>query len=164
MSRDNDKSLVYEAEFAVRDLTERGGTIEVHGNRMTAPIERRFSNISTVQDYVNKVLALNWVKAAWPNAGPIEVVYRKGDKFATYGGGRIKINDSREGMWALREIVVLHEMAHHFARGDAHGVKFRQAFLTLIEEIIGAEIAWLLRIEYAERGLSVTAPKVEIDA
>jgi len=163
--RDNDKTKVYEAEFATRDLSTYGGTVELHGNRMTLPIERKFASLDSIQTYVDAVLNLNWVRAAWPESGGVRVVKRKGIAYATYRHAtrEMRINDTHDGMWALREIVVLHELSHHlmFAthgfndKLQSHGVEFRAIFLAMVEELIGPEIAWILRMQYMERGLSV---------
>lgn len=153
--RDNDRGKTYAAEDMVANITAPGGEIEAYGTRITVPVERRFGDIDSIQRYVDAVLDLNWLKSEWPDLGSIKVRNRKGTKSAHYQDGEIAINDSREGKWALRELVVLHEVAHHLTNGAdrAHGPEFRAAFLRLVEEIIGHETAWLLRIEYSLRGL-----------
>lgn len=158
---DRDKQATYNAEFIVRDLTERGGTIEVYGTNLLVPVERRFADLPSIQDYCDKVVALNWVKDLCPAVTPVRVRRRKGTRFAHYEGGTrtIAINDSRDGKWALREIVVLHELAHHLVRcgvraelgqrQGAHGPAFRNTFVTLVKEIIGPEVGWLLEMEFS---------------
>jgi putative metallohydrolase (TIGR04338 family) len=53
--------------------------------------------------------------------------------------------------WALREIVVLHEMAHHYAGNRAaHGPIFADTFITLVGLVMGPEIGLLARIIYSQ--------------
>jgi putative metallohydrolase (TIGR04338 family) len=56
----------------------------------------------------------------------------------------------------MREIVVLHELAHHLTRHTApsHGADFRSAFLDLLERVLAPEARFLLQLAYWERGLT----------
>ena len=56
--------------------------------------------------------------------------------------------------WALRELVVLHEIAHHLCDADpAHGPEFVATFCQLTAAVMGAEVAFVLRMVYAKEGV-----------
>jgi putative metallohydrolase (TIGR04338 family) len=60
----------------------------------------------------------------------------------------------RQTTWALRELVVLHELAHHVAQADPpHGPEFVATFGELAEAVMGAEVGYLLRVVYAKEGV-----------
>ncbi|HET8992641.1 MAG TPA: TIGR04338 family metallohydrolase [Rhodococcus sp. (in: high G+C Gram-positive bacteria)] len=159
--RDTQRTSVYEAESLVRrmfDLADERGlrAVEVAGSHVTLPIERRFASLESAQQYVDKVLALNWVRAYWPRAAlPVRVRARSGNTAAHYESDCATIalpvhRDNRA--WAFRELVVLHELAHHLDPQDpddpteaAHGPAFVDRFLTLVEGVVGPEAAFVLR-------------------
>jgi putative metallohydrolase (TIGR04338 family) len=59
----------------------------------------------------------------------------------------------RETTWALRELVVLHEIAHHISRAEpAHGPEFVATFCELTDAVMGPEVAHVLRVVYAKEG------------
>ncbi|NLU84237.1 TIGR04338 family metallohydrolase [Rhodococcus sp. HNM0569] len=171
-TRDSGRSAVYDAEQLVRTMFDRADerglrTVEVLGSHVTLPIERKFASIDSVQDYVDKVLALRWVRATWPRAAvPVRVRARAGSAAAHYEGdcATIAVPEHRGGTaWAFRELVVLHELAHHLdplADGDepdttsAHGPEFTARFLALVGEIVGPEAAFVLRAMYHAGGVS----------
>ncbi|PRC61415.1 TIGR04338 family metallohydrolase, partial [Mycobacterium sp. ITM-2017-0098] len=56
--------------------------------------------------------------------------------------------------WALRELVVLHEIAHHLSDTDPpHGPDFVATFCELAAAVMGAEVAFVLRMVYAKEGV-----------
>ena len=56
--------------------------------------------------------------------------------------------------WALRELVVLHEIAHHLCDADPpHGPEFVATFCELAEAVMGAEVGHVLRVVYAKEGV-----------
>lgn len=164
--RDADRSRVYEAEGLVRRLLERPGTqrtVQVAGSTIDLPAERRFASVESVQQYVDAVLALPAVRGHWPEraAAPVTVRRRRGTGSAhyEYTGAVIAVPDQRDaataGPWAMRELVVLHELAHHLT-GDAHtahGQRFRITMIELSEIALGPQLALLLRVTYADQGL-----------
>jgi putative metallohydrolase (TIGR04338 family) len=157
---------VYEAENLVRRLVDRSSefpTIEVAGSRITLPVERRFGSIDSVQSYLDSVLRMPAVRSRWPerSALPCTVRRRQGSGEAHYQFADAIIAvptsmSSRHGTaWAMRELVVLHELAHHLA-GDAeafHGQAFRSTLLELVDLVIGPELRLLLMVTYADCGL-----------
>ena len=155
---------MYEAEHLVHRILDRSArfpVVEIAGSRLTLPPERRFGSIDAVQAYVDKVLALNWVRADWPRAAvPIRVRERAGSTQAHYEriGAVMAMPGHRSGSgWALRVLVILHELAHHLA-GDgepSHGGLFVDRLLTLIDGVVGAEAALLLRITMLDTGVVI---------
>lgn len=160
-TRDSQRQRVYDAEQLVRRIFDRADkaeatygpsarSVQLHGSTITLPIERRFGDLAGVQRYVDAVLALNWVQARWSRAsGQVTCRLRSGDRFAHYEtlGSVIAIpSEKRSGRWAMRELVVLHEIAHHLAPfGDRHGPAFAETFVDLVGGVIGAEAAFVLR-------------------
>lgn len=145
---------MYRAEELVRGLFEHAGvgrTVDVLGIALTLPPEARFASVESVQRYVDSVLG----------PGEVRVRARVGTSGAHYeSGGVVAIPASREGAWALRELVVLHEIAHHVAVGEsdgapAHGPAFTSAFIELAARVMGPEAGLALRIVYTESGVVV---------
>ncbi|MDT5097728.1 MAG: hypothetical protein QOC76_1465 [Mycobacterium sp.] len=161
-ARDTQRSKVYAAEEFVRTLFDRAGehgnrTIEFFGTNLTLPPEARFSSAETVQRYVDDVLALPSVRARWPDAGPLTTRRRRGTTAAHYerddDGAAIAVPE-RRATWALRELVVLHELAHHLCDADPpHGPEFVAAYCELAEAVMGPEVAHVLRVVYAKEGV-----------
>ncbi|MBJ8347657.1 TIGR04338 family metallohydrolase [Antrihabitans sp. YC2-6] len=165
-ARDSQRSKVYDAEHLVRRVFERAdesGTrnLELLGSHLTLPIERKFASVESVQTYVDRVLALNWVRAKWPRAAvPVHVRERQGMSAAHYEmlTSTIAVPIKRmEAAWALRELVVLHELAHHLEAAESgnapHGPVFVSRFLELVTEIVGPEAGLVLRSTMADCGV-----------
>ena len=165
-ARDTQRSKVYDAETLVRTVFDRADEhgmreLELLGSHITLPIERKFASIESVQTYVDKVLGLNWVRAQWVRAStPITVRARAGHGAAHYEEGVLAVPLHVAGSaWALRELVVLHELAHHLEPADStaapHGPEFVGRYLELVGEIIGGEAAFLLRATYLDSGVQL---------
>ncbi|RMI34003.1 TIGR04338 family metallohydrolase [Nocardia stercoris] len=166
--RDTQRSRVYDAEGLVRrmfEVADASGvrTVEVLGSQLTLPVERRFGSVESVQSYVDRVLALNWVRAQWDQAAtPIRVRARAGTSAAHYETGRavlaVPVHGSGPG-WALRELVVLHEIAHHLqpAGSDVapHGPEFCERYVELVDGVVGPEAALVLRSGFLGCGVRV---------
>lgn len=138
-------------------------TVELHGSHLTLPIERKFASVGSVQEYVDRVLALNWVRARWVRAeAPLTVRARAGAAAAHYETGRgvlaVPLHTGGTA-WALRELVILHELAHHLEPPGAdyapHGPQFCTRYLELVDGIIGPEAALLLRATLHDCGARV---------
>lgn len=135
--------------------------VEIAGSRLTLPAERRFGDLTAVQAYVDRVLALNWVREGWPRAAvPVRIRERAGSTRAHYerAGAIMAVPTHRSGSgWALRELVIVHELAHHLG-GDveaAHGGQFVDRLLALVDGVIGPEAALVLRITMLDLGVRV---------
>lgn len=164
--RDVQRSRVYAAESLVRRLYDRADqtncrTLELHGSTITLPVERRFASVDSMQRYADLALELAWVREAWParSAAGVHVRERHGQTSAHYErvGAVIAVPQyERNRAWAMREFVLLHELAHHLApnRTDApHGPAFVDRFATLVDEIVGPEAGLLLRTVMHESGV-----------
>jgi putative metallohydrolase (TIGR04338 family) len=161
-ARDTQRAKVYAAEEFVRTLFDRAGergnrAIEFFGTNLTLPPEARFSSVETVQRYVDDVLALRSVRERWPGAAPLTVRPRRGLTAAHYERddeeATIAVPERRTS-WALRELVVLHEVAHHLCDADPpHGPEFVATFCELAQAVMGPEVAHVLRVVYAKEGV-----------
>lgn len=162
--RDRQRAAVYAAENQVARIFDRAGEfpiVEVAGSRLTVPPERRFGEIAAVQRYVDAVLALSWLRARWPAAAgrPVIVRERHGESRAHYEvePAVIAVPVPAHGTgWALRELVVLHELAHHLGGpGDiGHGPTFVGRLVELVGGVIGVEAALLLRVALGDQGVA----------
>jgi putative metallohydrolase (TIGR04338 family) len=154
--RDTQRAKVYAAEEFVRTLfdraAERGNrVVEFFGTQLTLPPEGRFGSVAAVQRYVDEVLAHVGADR------PLTVRARRGVTAAHYerfdDGATIAVPD-RRSMWALRELVVLHEVAHHLSDAQPpHGPEFVAKFCELAEAVMGPEVAHVLRVVYAKEGV-----------
>lgn len=162
--RDIQRAKVYDAEQLVRGVFDRAQefghrTVEVYGSQLTLPVERRFASVESVQSYVDKVLALNWVRAQWDRAAaPVRVRARAGASAAHYEPVDAVLAvplHTGATAWALRELVVLHELAHHLALADevAHGPEFCTRYVEVVDGVIGPEAALLVRATFAGCGV-----------
>lgn len=165
MSMDGQRSRVYDAEALVRRIFDRSAdypVVDVAGSHVTLPPERKFAALDSVQRYVDAVLALTWVRARWPRASiAITVRARAGQTRAHYERlpAVIAVPLHQGGhAWALRELVLLHEIAHHLADDadePAHGADFTGRLVELVGSIVGEEAAFLLRVTLLESGAVV---------
>jgi putative metallohydrolase (TIGR04338 family) len=156
--RDTQRAKVYDAEQLVRGVFERADehgnrTVEIYGSHLTLPIERRFASVDSVQTYTDKVLRLNWVRTQWDRAAvPVLVRSRAGATAAHYELAHAVLAvplHTGGSAWALRELVVLHELAHHLESAPAsvapHGPEFCARYLELLDGVIGPEAGLLMR-------------------
>lgn len=163
-ARDSQRAKVYAAEEFVRTVFDRAAergtrTVEFFGANLTLPPEARFGSVPAVQAYVDEVLALPAVREQWPDPGPLTVRERRGVAAAHYekrAGTAVVAVPSRGGAdWAMRELVVLHELAHHLCTADPpHGPRFVATLCTLAALVMGPEVGHVLRVVYAREGVS----------
>jgi putative metallohydrolase (TIGR04338 family) len=91
---------------------------------------------------------------------PVRVRARAGATKAEYEAltNTIAVPNHRVGGgWAMRELVVLHELAHHLASSTDHGPRFVTMLVTLVEELVGPEAGFLLRSALVDAGASAAA-------
>lgn len=167
--RDRQRSKVYDAENLVHRIFDRSAEfpeVDVAGSRLTVPVERHFATLESVQTYVDAVLASAAVRTRWPRAAvPVVVRERRGQQQADYQRltavlavpVRRVFTGAGSRTWALRELVILHELAHHLADTDeeAHGPAFTERLVALTGEIVGPEAAFLLRTTMWDNGVRI---------
>jgi putative metallohydrolase (TIGR04338 family) len=161
--RDAQRSKVYAAEEFVRTLFDRAvehgsPAVEFFGERLTLPPEARFASVPAVQRYVDDVLALPAVRRQWPAALPLRVRARRAATAAHYESrdelGIIAVPGLDTADWAMRELVVLHEIAHHLCdTRPPHGSRFVATLCDLAELVMGPELGHVLRVVYAKEGV-----------
>lgn len=166
-TRDSQRARVYAAEEFVRTLFDRAAehglpTVDFFGTQLTLPPEGRFGSIESVQRYVDDVLALPAVRQRWPDVPPVRVRVRRAATAAHYenrgGAGVIAVPDRDAADWAMRELVVLHELAHHLCHvPPSHGPEFVATMCTLAELVMGPELGHVLRVVFAEEGVRWTS-------
>ncbi|WP_235736527.1 DUF7168 domain-containing protein [Nocardioides alcanivorans] len=149
----------------VRVTSQRDG--QTRPMTFTPETEPRFSRPVEVASFVAQVmerLQRQGREFGSPYRGrerrEVLVVPSRGWKKASYSDDIIFLPErERGGAWALRGLVVLHELAHHLNTGvdgtiiDAHGEGFRATFVQLLEDIGWREIAAMLREAYDQVGL-----------
>lgn len=161
MSRDQSRSRVYAAERMVHRMLDRAGgahTVQIAGTELTIPAEARFSSVDDVARYVDRVLSLGRVGDRFERSRlPVVVRPRKGPRAAHYerGSATIAVPEVSEGRWALRELVILHEVAHHLDDvGDpAHGPSFVRTLIELVDLVVGPEVALVYQVVFGDSGV-----------
>ncbi|MGV0625704.1 TIGR04338 family metallohydrolase [Mycolicibacter minnesotensis] len=161
--RDSQRAKVYAAELFVRTLFDRAAetgtrSVDFFGTALTLPPEARFGSVVAVQRYVDDVMALAPVRRRWPDAAQLAVRARRGATAAHYetrgAAGVIAVPDQPGVDWALRELVVLHEIAHHLCPArPPHGPEFVATFGELAEMAMGPELGYVLRVVFAKEGV-----------
>lgn len=150
-TRDSQRSAVYAAEGLVRSLLDTQHdipTTRLAGSTVTIPQERRWADLQSLQEYVSRL------------APGVRVREREGQDKAHYERATATIavptrrTRTRSTPWAMRQLVVLHEIAHHRAPGG-HGPEFCAAFLDLVGQEMGPEAEFLLRVTYLESGVRI---------
>jgi putative metallohydrolase (TIGR04338 family) len=152
--RDSQRSRVYAAEdgWALRlDAARRGAPrAVVAGSSVLLPAELLFGTLEAAQEYADRAV---------PSYPPVVLRARKGPGKAHWEApGVIALPVPEHGQaWALRESVLLHELAHHVAFHSHevadHGPTYRECMLDLVEQALGPEAALALRVAYGEVGL-----------
>jgi putative metallohydrolase (TIGR04338 family) len=150
---DRQRSRVYAAEddWALRlDAARRGARrAEIAGSSVLLPEERQFGTLGIAQQYLDHVLAGQELPS-------VRLRERKGQTRAHWQApATIALPMPAHGTpWAMREAVLLHEIAHHVAfhrDGVAdHGPSYVSRMLEVVERVLGPEASWALRVAYGE--------------
>lgn len=172
MSRDSQRARVYAAEDVWRAQLDaaRAGAREatVGGSRVVLPLELIFGGLDAVRAWLERLEADPGYAGAADIATsaapvPLAVRARRGGTKAHYEPpGTIALPAPEHGAaWALRETVVLHEVAHHVAGPPlTHGQHFTATLLRLARLTLGPEAAFVLGVHYATAGVSVAWGRV----
>ncbi|GGF23256.1 TIGR04338 family metallohydrolase [Williamsia phyllosphaerae] len=164
--RDTQRALFYEAESAVHNLfAAPGPTVEIAGAQLTLPPEARFGSVESARRYVSQVLSRDSVRRRFPRATiDVEVRSRRGHRSAHYESPAdptapptIALPEMADGRWALRELVVLHELAHHLIDPGhpAHGPRFAATLIDLVSDVLGPEAGFVYRVILTDSGIAV---------
>lgn len=163
--RDAQRARVYRAEdaWAARlDAARQGAVLAtVGGSAVVLPAERRFGTLDAVDGYCGRVLALPEVVALAGPLPPPSLRVRRGARSAHWEPpGVVALPVPRLGEpWALRETVVLHELAHHVGElgGLSHGHRppFPAVVLALVEAVLGPSAVLALRVAYGQERVEV---------
>jgi putative metallohydrolase (TIGR04338 family) len=156
---DAQRERVYQAEYLTRDLlslanVSPGRQVRFFGSHLTLPREEVFDTLAQVEAYLRRAMAHPDVAGRYGSRRPPGVRERKGQRFA-HAEGSHTIAIPTVDKWALRELVVLHELAHILTPGDGHGPSFAACHLHLISSMIGPEVAWIHRVNLLENGVKV---------
>lgn len=150
--RDRYRQAVYRAEDQWSAVLDRGGEVDFFGSRLTAPLQLRFGNLDDVETYVGRVCSNR-------DIGPPGVRRRKGGSRAHYEVESRMIAIPVDHTWAMRESVILHEVAHHICviehSSNLHDAHFTSIMLSLVRAELGHEAELLLRTGYVSVGASV---------
>lgn len=146
---DRQRCKVYAAERTLQFLSANGGTVELHGMSLQLEPEARFGDLDSIAAYVNRVLAHPAVVARFGTQLPIAVRHRRGATAAHFENHTRTIAIHTEGTrWAMRELVVLHEIAHALCPDHGHGPGFAATMAELVDAVIGPQTALALRVLY----------------
>jgi putative metallohydrolase (TIGR04338 family) len=163
--RDAQRARVYRAEdrWAARlDVARRGAPLAtVGGSSVLLPAELRFGTLVVAAEYADWVLGLPPVVALAGRLTAPELRPRRGQRSAHWEPpGVIALPVPKHGEpWALRESVLLHELAHHVGETAGlcagHQAPFPALLLVLVQAALGEEAAFALRVAYGEENVEV---------
>ena len=154
---------MYAAEEFVRTLFDRAAehgsrSVEFFGAQLTLPPEARFGSLERCSATSTTCWPCRRCDRQWPDVAPLRVRARRAATAAHYenrdGTGVIAVPDRRDADWAMRELVVLHEIAHHLCdEQPPHGSQYVTTLCALAELVMGPEVGHVLRVVYAKEGV-----------
>lgn len=149
--RDSQRKRVYDAEAEAFS----------HDKKTDDPT---FRELKAVEKYVKRVFSRKRVQKEWPRANWLpKVKDGRGCRSAlAHGSSAISIP-----IWARREWVILHELAHiitsrEYAGVDkaGHGWEFCKTYLRLVEIVMGKEAFLSLEKCFLKHGVKFMKPRV----
>ncbi len=148
--RDEQRERVYEAEWRLQNMLDTADRISnrmvtLDGIALTLPTEYKFASVPSVQRYCDEVCD----RRGWR---PVRVRERKGQHKAHYQLGEIAV--PMVDRWALREVVILHELAHHATPGG-HGPQFVGALANLLDDVMAPEAGLAYRLLCQHNGVKI---------
>jgi putative metallohydrolase (TIGR04338 family) len=165
--RDSQRARVYRAEDAWGDRLDaarQGAALAtVGGSSVLLPGERRLGSLDAAASYTGRVLSLPPVVSRFGAVPAPSLRLRRGGRRAHWEApGTIALPVPQHGEpWALRETVLLHELAHHVGettgRCAGHRPPFPAVVLVLVEAVLGEQAAFALRVSYGEQHVEVGA-------
>lgn len=165
-NRDFQRQRLYDAEDILCRMFSRAQAsgnpvVTINGVTLTLPPEALFGDLQSISTYAAKVLDLPAVRDRFGVTRPVTVRRRKGITKAHYEnkvqGPVIAVPD--QVRWAMRELVLLHELAHHLdpTRGTAehssHGPAFVDTLVALLELVMAPEAALAARLVFSDNDI-----------
>ena len=169
--RDAQRQRLYDAEQQVRRQLEFAAagarTLTVAASTVVLPLEVWFGSLEAAQRYTDAVRATAAFAQRFQVAArtPLRLRSRRGGNHAHYEApGTIALHEPPYGSgWSLRELVVLHEVAHHATHHDLdpqppHGPAYAGAMVHVVTGAMGPEVGLLLTSAFAEHGVEMALP------
>ena len=160
MPKDADRLKVYRAEQQVASaLSTSSGNFDFFGSKLYVQPETMFRTLDEIRIYVDEVLRKFEVRSK-VHISSVIVRERRGNLEAHYEYETKTIAIPTNTNWAMRELVILHEVAHHITwdrtpHVAAHGAEFLQTYLELVSQEQGVEASLLLRTAFDAQGLRI---------
>lgn len=133
-------------------VLDRGGVVDFHGSTFDLPRQRKFGDVAAAQRYLAALRQCSWGFGDTPAP---RVRHRRGPGRAHWEAPDT-IALPQDAGWALTEMVLLHEYAHHVNwhrnRGTAHDQYFRETMISLVSGAIAAPAGTLLLAAYHSAG------------
>jgi putative metallohydrolase (TIGR04338 family) len=154
MTRDTTRQHLYATEDVLRGLFDRAAqgspVVEVEGITLTLPPEGRFASIPSLQEYCDRVcdiIGMSRVNVRATSTGDSAAYYLAAGNILAVPNGRNR--------WAMRELIVLHELAHKMTplRSASHGPEFVANYITLLDRVMAPEASLAARVIYRTSGL-----------
>lgn len=158
MSKDVDRVKVYRAEQQISGaFSASSGDFDFFGSKIYVQPETLFRNLNEIQQYADAVIS-RYVQRKNEHMTSVKVRARKGNLEAHYEYESSTIAIPTRSDWAMRELVILHEIAHHItwqknSTVAAHGVEFLNTYLELVSAELGQEACLLLHTAFDSQGL-----------
>ncbi len=156
------RASLYAAESQVGRLMDTFPALKpvtLFGSEIVFPVEQKFSDLQDLTHYISEVLQKSSVVERFGIHPAPAVRERRGQTKAHYDYNARTIAVPMQSTWALRELVVLHELAHYLVHctvpsAQPHGAEFASAFHFLVQELLGTEVAWLLSVAFTDAGVA----------
>lgn len=174
--RDFQRKRLYRAEQAVREFSVQSdkneGWIEFMNVEMFLQRELWFRSTDDIEEYLRRVMRTKWYKRVCPKSYVTQqiAVETHGAHFHAhyYYDGTMKFPPwPKPGITneLHRELVVLHELAHHVTplRYAGHGAEFSGNFLYIVTNKLGPEYGALLTSAYAAHKVVYRPAKLRKD-
>lgn len=147
--RDSQKSKLYAAEREALEglVAEQWGAGEV----------------AVIQAWVDKILSSAWWRRRYPSVRKVVVEDGAGHRSAMAKRRDLRLIIELP-LWARKDWVVLHELAHHATDAKhwgvaAHGREFARVYVELVEHIMSKEAGDALRAAFREGKVKYSKPR-----